>query len=57
MLEFDKVKALADQYGVECKNDLDGKVKSIKIKSSHGNCLPKEFIDKLVQLRQGGTYV
>lgn len=56
MLEFDKVKALADQYGVECKNDLDGKVKSIKIKSSHGNCLPKEFIDKLVQLRQGGTY-
>ena len=55
MLEFEKVKALADQYGICCESITKGKFTTIKVDGTEtaSKHLPKEFIDDLFQLKDG----
>lgn len=55
MLEFEKIKALADQYGVCCESITKGKFTTIKVDGTEtaSKHLPKEFIDGLIELKNG----
>ena len=53
MLEFEKVKALADRYSVSCESIAKGKFTTIKVDGTEtaSKHLPKEFLDELIQLK------